>query len=191
MSFKIFRISAPSQLDSAPVAVIKHYPLEKRDYKPYAQSNICLGEQAVFLRMWAFEVSPPQGSELRCVLYLFPGRPDTALSVSLYPEGGYGFSLLEKGAHLAINPPPGFALSPHNGEDLQGIYWGALATLPIDWLSEICDRPSLNPGDTFGGNFYKLCPGPEYEHSGSFFPADFPGDPYGAQSMGRFTVTPS
>ena len=190
MSFKVFRISALSQLDSLPVAVIKDYPLEKRDYKPYAQCNICLDEHTLFVRMWAFEVSPPEGSELRGVFYLFKDRPQTALVVSMRPDSGCDFSLLEDGKERAVNPPQGFSAHPPNGEDLQGIYWGTLAAIPLDWLQSLGGVLKLSGGDFFPGNFYKLCPGPAQEHKGSYFPADFLGNPYCEKSMGRFLVAP-
>ena len=191
MSFKVFRISNLSELDTLPVAVIKDYPLEKRDYKPYAQCNICLDEHSLFVRMWAFELSPPQGSELRGVFALFPGRPELALALSLGPDGSCAFALREgSGRERRINPPPGFALHPHSGEDLQGVYWGGLAALPFDWLESLGGPLGLSSGAEFAGNFYKLCPGPEMAHSGSYFPADFTGDPYAPGSMGRFVAAP-
>jgi len=188
MSFKVFHIASLAQLDSLPVAVIKEYPLEKRDYKPYAQCNICLDEQTLFLRLWAFEVSPPEGSELRGVFYLFPEQPKRALVVSIRPEGGFAFSLLEDGQERTINPPQGFLPHPHNGEDLQGIYWGGLAALPFDWLVSLGGKLSLDMEDAFKGNFYKLAPGPQRTQKGSYFPADFSGDPFSADSMGDFSV---
>ena len=191
MAFKVFRIAAPSEIDSVPVAVIKHYPLEKRDYKPYAQCNLCLCEDGLLLRMWAFEVSPPEGSELCAVLYLFPDKPDAALSVSLRPEGLYEIALLRGDASRFWrhdDPPPGFVLAPHSGEDLQGVYWGATAALPLDWLREVGGKVSLEPGESLRGNFYKLCPGPDWAHSGSFFPADFAADRFGAANMGELVV---
>ena len=188
MPFKVFHITSLAQLDSLPVAVIKDYPLEKRDYKPYAQCNLCLDEQTLFVRLWAFEVSPPEGSELRGVFYLFPEQPGLALVVSARPESGFAFSLLEDGRERAVNPPQGFLPYSHNGEDLQGIYWGSLAALPLDWLASLGGKLSLSPGDAFQGNFYKLAPGPQRAQKGSYFPADFLGDPFGVDSMGAFLV---
>jgi len=188
MQFKVFRISALSQLDSLPVAVIKDYPLEKRDYKPYAQCNICLDDHTLFIRMWAFEVSPPEGSELRGVFYLFPDKSGMALAVSMRPNGGCDFFLLEDGKQRAVNPPQGFVPHPHNGEDLQGVYWGGLAALPFDWLQSLDGKVSLGADESFLGNFYKLCPGPAGEHKGSFFPADFLGDAYNEEGMGEFLM---
>ena len=187
MSFKVFRIASLSELDTLPVAVIKDYPLEKRDYKPYAQCNICLDSASLFVRMWAFEVSPPQGSELRGLFYIFAQNRELALRFSLRPDGSCAFYLYEEGGQeRPINPAPGFALHPHNGEDLQGVYWGGLAALPLDWLESLGGPLSL--GGEFYGNFYKLCPGPEMRHDGSFFPADFAVYPFAGDSMGVFEV---
>ena len=190
MPFKVFRLASLSELDTLPVATIKDYPLERRDYKPYAQCNICLDEATLFVRMWAFEVSPPEGSELRGVFYFFVQQPGLALVLSLRPDGSSAFSLLEKGKQHAINPPQGFVLHPHNGEDLQGVYWGGLAALPLDWLESLGGPLYSHGADQFAGNFYKLCPSSQMTHSGSFFPADFTGDPYARDSMGQFVVAP-
>jgi len=192
MPFKVFRVSSLSELDSLPVATIKHYPLEKRDYKPYAQCNICLDGASLFVRMWAFEVSPPQGSELRGVFYLFREQPELVFVLSIKPDGSCAFSLEAEGGvfERAINPPPGFVLHPHNGEDLQGVYWGGLAALPLDWLESLGGPLNLEDGSgEFYGNFYKLCPGPEMAHSGCFSPADYAFD-YTGDGMGVFAVTP-
>ena len=189
MPFKVFRITSLSELDTLPVAVIKHYPLEKRDYKPYAQCSICLDSASLFVRMWAFEVSPPDGSELLGLFYLFAQNRELALGLSLRPDGSCAFYLREQaGGERPLNPPPGFALHPHNGEDLQGVYWGGLTALPFDWLEGLGGPLSLDAGSEFYGNFYKLCPGPQMAHSGSFFPADFTGSPYTGESMGQFVV---
>ena len=188
MSFKVFPISNLAELESLPVALIAHYPTERRDYKPYAQCNICLDGHTLFLRMWAFEVSPPPGSCLRCLLYIFPGREYTALSVTIGPDNTSSFTLLENGGEQAVNPPEGFIAHPHNGEDLQGIYWGSLIPLPIDWLQSLGGAVNTQAGSRFYGNFYKLCPGPKMAHSGSFFAANFPENPFRRESMGEFLV---
>ena len=191
MPFKVFHLSSLSELDTLPVAVIKHYPLEKRDYKPYAQCNICLDNLSLFVRMWAFELSPPQGSELRGMFYLFREQQRLAIVLSLRPDGSCAFSLYEEGGQeRKVNPPQGFALQPHSGEDLQGVYWGGLAALPLDWLESLGGPLFFEGGTKFYGNFFKLCPGPDMAHSGSFFPADFACRPYTGDNMGEFVVAP-
>lgn len=187
MPFSVFRVKGAAQLDAAPVAVVTHYPLERRDYKPYAQCNLCLEEESLLLRMWAFEVSPPEGSELRAVLYLFAERPELAFQAVITPQGGYRFSLREGDRETALEPPPSFHLHPHSGEDLQGVYWGGLAVLPLEWLRQV-GKTALETGASFAGNFFKLCPGPVMAHQGSYFPADFTQNPFGREGMGEFTV---
>jgi hypothetical protein len=138
--------------------------------------------------MWAFEVLPPPGSVLKAVLYLFADKPEAALSITISPEGNCAFALTKTGADQEIPAPDGFRLHPYNGEDLQGIYWGGLIELPLKWLSSLGGRVSLNTGDTFYGNFYKLCDGEKYKHFGSFYPADFFEGPYLPTSCGKFLV---
>lgn len=187
MSFQIFKVKNAAELDSAPVALISSYPLEERDYKPYAQCNLCLSGDSLLLRMWAFELSPPAGSNLMALLYLFEDKPSVALGVTLRPGEECGFSLYEGGEFSPLAPPEGFRLHPHSGEDLQGVYWGGLAALPLEWLAGM-GTPRLRGGDAIAGNFFKLCPGPQMAHYGSFFPADFLGNPYDLKSMGELLV---
>lgn len=180
MPFQIFRVQNAAQLDSAPVALIAHYPLEKRDYKPYAQCNLCWSEDALLLRMWAFELSPPPGSRLMALLYLWGEQPEIALAVTMEPEEPCSFSLYEEDSFHPIAPPEGFRLHPHSGEDLQGVYWGGLAALPLSWLAQP-GKIELEAGAALYGNFYKLCPGPERAHLGSAFPADLSHRPFGRE----------
>ncbi|HHY52306.1 MAG TPA: hypothetical protein GX499_03575 [Clostridiales bacterium] len=187
MPFKMFRVNSAAELDSAPVALIANYPLEKRDYKPYAQCNFCWNEEALFLRMWAFELTPPPGSRLTALLYLWEEQLQKALAVTMEPEEKCTLSLYENGAFQPVEPPEGFRLHPHSGEDLQGVYWGGLATLPKSWLEQ-WGRVPLQAGAVMRGNFFKLCPGPEMAHQGSAFPADFLGNPFDRESMEPFLV---
>lgn len=186
MSYKVFTAADLSQLDSLPVAKITDYPLEPRDYKPYAQSNLCLCAGELVLRMWAFEVSPSPRSMLRCVLYLFGGG-ERALCVDFTADETLTLRYLHRGQPDAspLSLPAGACWSPHSGEDLQGVYWGALIRLPLAWLESLGAVP-LEKGAAFDGNFYKLCADEESAHQGCFFPADFPGNPYAYESMGRF-----
>lgn len=197
--YQLSRTQEPPVFDSLPVAKITDYPLEPKDYKPFAQSILCVGGDRLFLRMWAFEVSPMAGSALEAALYLFPERPDTALSFRLEHGSGdvvaVSVNLLENGAAKELDASRKKALSdtvecvPHNGEDLQGIYWGMTVSVPLSTLELLGGVAALKSGDAFPGNFYKLCAGERFAHQGSCFPADFPGGkPYGADSMGRIQV---
>ena len=50
--------------DALPVAKIIQYPLERADYKPFAQARLCMTPETLYLRLWAFEVSPEPSSSL-------------------------------------------------------------------------------------------------------------------------------
>jgi hypothetical protein len=187
------------QFDSAPVAKITDYPLEERDYRPFAQCVLCLAGNRLYLRMWAFEVSPSAGSELRCVFYPYPDAPnrgieiafrhgpDEHVAVSLFPVENGGRCEISDGA-LLKKLSADFTCHPHNGEDLQGVYWGLTVSVARDMLERLGGKTALQPGGSFPGNFYKLCEKGEHAHYGSHFPAKFPGAAFTRDSMGVFEV---
>lgn len=195
--YLVSRVQDRPNYDSAPVAKIVDYPLEERDYRPFAQCILCCGGDTLYLRMWAFEVSPPPTSALRCVLYLYPEKPRLAVCVTIEHGGGdqvwTELRPLEDGKPARpdasrLAPPLGITCRPHNGEDLQGVYWGMTVTLPVRKLEELGGATALAPGAVFPGNFYKLCEDGRFAHLGSWHPADFPADPYSRGSMGDFAV---
>lgn len=186
------------KFDSLPVAKITHYPLEPRDYKPFAQGILCLSEGRLHLRMWAFEVSPRPTSTLACVCYPYPDAPRRALSMRFeHGEGdllGLSVDLLEQGKPAPMDDDlqrrlyHGMKHRPHNGEDLQGVYWGMGISLPVALLEELGGAMALQPGAVFPGNFYKLSQDAQLAHQGSHFPAQFPDAPFARESMGRFEL---
>ena len=196
MTFKVSKIAAAPSYDSLPVAKIITYPLEKRDYRPFAQNILCVGPEVLHLRMWAFEVSPTETSRLLSVLYLFRDRPEMALMASLGPADIYGrpylqVSCLKDGALYGQPlhaPERGVQLHPHNGEDLQGVYWGGTLDIPLALLQEWGGALSLAVGDSFLGNFFKTCEDVPFVHRGCFFPADCGGSMLHRSDMGTFEV---
>ena len=56
------------RFDVLPTYKITCYPLEKRDYKPFAQGQLCLTPGQLCIRLWAFEARPRPQSMLECVL---------------------------------------------------------------------------------------------------------------------------
>jgi len=75
--------------------------------------------------------------------------------------------------------------TPHNGEDLQGVYWGTQVFVANESLVSAGDLILPTPGVSFPGNFYKLRTG-DYTHMGSYYPTSFPDDPFGG--MDSFEV---
>ena len=200
MTFKVSRVEGEPRYDSLPVAKITDYPLEQRDYKPFAQVSMCVSERFLHLRMWAFEVNPQPESGLEAVLYLFREKPGTALAVVAVSDDAesdssmlLGVFLLRDGQEQATPKQIErrfceILLHPYNGEDLQGVYWGYTVDIPLSLLEEWGGGLLLNPGDSFPGNFYKICDAGPRPHSGSFFPADFMGNGYLPASCGTMEV---
>ncbi|MDR2933413.1 MAG: hypothetical protein LBV27_09950 [Oscillospiraceae bacterium] len=189
-SYKVRIISGEPEFDAMPVAKVIDYPLEQRDYRPFAQNVICIGARDIYVRMWAFEAAPARTSELRGVFYLYKDKPLTALHIRLVIEAES--SALPRCAVFreeggAADPVTGFELRGHSGEDLQGIYWGGTVRLPFAALGGK-DRLITSAGEHFPGNFYKLCQDDKMPHYGCFFPADFKADPYARESMGDFEI---
>lgn len=182
VGFKISLVSGQPSFDSLPVAKITDYPLEKRDYKPFAQSRICINEDYLFVQMWAFEVSPSPQSLLKCIL--------------ASPDGSSGFSLeLHSTGKVELTPFPQSSdsplpiLHPMWGEDLQGEYWGASMQIPLHTAQMLLGQQNMQPGGIIRGNLYKLSTDAQKPHKGSFFAADFAGGrEFEADSLGSFEV---
>lgn len=188
--YLVGHVSTTPNLDSMPVAKITDYPLEKRDYKPFAQAVLCMGTDAFFLRMWAFEVSPPAGSALECVFYPYPDSPDLAFGLHIVhgeDHASYSAFLCKNGHPPELIAPHALEGFPHNGEDLQGVYWGMRLTLPFSVLEQAGGRISLAEGNILPGNFYKICSEGTFMHKGSLFRVSWK-QPYARESMGEFRI---
>jgi hypothetical protein len=197
MTYKICRVSEPPNYESLPIAKVTKYPLEPRDYRPFAQHILCVSEDFLHLRMWAFEVNPSPQSRLESVLYLFAKAPDTALAVVSVPGNSgvdiVGCCLLKNGRELPVSPALGRKLqtitaTPYSGEDLQGVYWGCTIDIPLILLEQWSGKTLLKPGDSFPGNLYKICLDEKSSHLGCWREADFSANPYLLPDMGTFEV---
>lgn len=189
--YTICLIHGEPQYDSLPVAKILDYPLEKEDYKPYAQAILALSDQGLFLRLWAFEALPSPVSALEAVVNLAPDTSGLYLSVILLADGNSHFRLLEQGRPAASFSQKGLPLPScrrFDGEDLQGVYWGGSLLLDKALLQSVYGRYAPAVGQRITGNLYKLSEDPASPHYGSLYPARFPRDPYGGDSMGEFSL---
>lgn len=80
--FPICRLKTRPQFDTLPVMKVTRYPLEPRDYKPFAQGMLAVDPQRLYVRLWAFETPPEPESRILCVL-----RGQQELVVEAAPEG--------------------------------------------------------------------------------------------------------
>lgn len=175
MSFKICMFQTSPSFEALPVAKIIHYPLEKRDYKPFAQCRACTSPQGLVLRMWAFEAIPPEDSRLTAIFSFFPELGDRRIELTLDCAHGPSAFVRENGTRKAFAewglPAPLYA--NFGGEDEQGVYWGGTLTLPHESIGKLYAGRTLSAGQAVLGNFYKLCENPDHLHYGSFHPVDF------------------
>ena len=169
--FPICMTAARPEFDTLPVMKVTHYPLEPRDYKPFAQGIVAVDPRRLYLRLWAFETPPEPESRILLVLR-HAGR---TLTAAAGPEG--------VSAALDGVPCAPLACHPFTGDDLQGRYWGWLAEYPADLLGE------LAPGDSLTGNLYKCSDG-RRPHLGSFFPMADPSRPLSPENDGAFVLRP-
>ena len=141
---------------SLPAAKIIDYPLEKRDYRPFAQAQLALGPEALFVRMIAFEAHPDPGSRLWLLLGL--------------REGCFCLSAAGDGSIQLLPPMPDARAHRIGGEDLQGVFCGTECALPRARLEALLGR-ALRPGDALQGNVLKTSTGGEMPpHFGCLYP---------------------
>lgn len=152
MAFKVRIFPGTVDYEALHAAKLTDYPLESRDYKPFAQGRICFAQQGLHIQLLSFEAAPLPDSQLRAVLR-FPGQAQ-ALEVAIY------------GDRRPAEGPRGMAFQPFSGEDLQGVYWGGNITISPEQYAP------FTPGAqaVFQGNFYKICRNPARPHYGSYLP---------------------
>ena len=173
MDFKISIIEGQPIWDALPVGKIIHYPLEKRDYRPFAQVRMCVNQTDLFLRMWAFEARPSAQSALIARLNFDPENSVAFLEIKVDSAGGMICSVQsgEEQTPLAL-----YGILPHlhsyRGEDLEGEYWGVMVQLPRAAIEKIYGADPIQPGYEIKGNLYKQDTSPNSRHMGSLFPAN-------------------
>ena len=185
MDFKISLIEGHPVWDALPVGKIIYYPLEKRDYRPFAQARMCANKTDFFLRLWAFETHPSPESVLMARLNFDPAHSEAFLEIRVDSMGGMTCVVREKEkktplALYGILPE----MHSYRGEDLEGEYWGVVVKLPRRAVEKIYGRDPIEPGYAMIGNLYKQDTDPASSHMGSLFPVDLTKeDPFGPSSF--------
>lgn len=174
---------ASPKFDALPTYKITDYPLEKRDYKPFAQAQVCRTPGELVVRLWAFEAKPRPGSMVEGV-FAAP-RGEWRIRVAAWADGRWSCRLRSpEGEERELDA----VVRPMAGDDFQGEYWGISAAIPRRPVEEALGF-QLEPGAELLGNFYKRSDDPEKPHHGSCWPADFAGGrEYDPASMVTFRV---
>lgn len=103
MAYPITIVDGRPQLDSLPVGKIVNYPLEKRDYRPFAQFRLCVNEEGLHLYLWAFELEVSPKSVQRVCLNLCPDQRKH-LDLALFGNGSARLSIWEGDRVLEEQP---------------------------------------------------------------------------------------
>ncbi len=189
MAFKISTLSDGAELESLSVAKIISYPLEKAEYKPFAQGRLCVTPKGLVVQLWAFEVTPSPRSSLAVALQK-PGGP--LLVAEIFSDGKLLIKQGTDSENLIVGSDDDRlcpTIEPFWGEDLQGVYWGSIMTFSFEELELFWGNGCLDDKQSLRGNLYKLSDDPEKPHRGSFFSADFSGSNFfGVTSLGRMDI---
>ncbi len=162
MAYKILRVNGNVDFDVIPAAVIKNFPLEKRDYKPYTQAKAVLSLEGISVMLMAFEALPEEKSSVKIVFKF----GEALFSAEVFADKSSEFYVNNENVSNLFKTPHFF-----KGEDLQGKYWAADFTIPMDFIQKYNKDFSVQT-DKIEGNIYKLCLG-NRPHKGSYFPVDF------------------
>ena len=162
----IYRIGVAEKMpdmDGVSVAKIKNYPLEKEDYKPFAQFRAAISNEGFHIKMTSFEAKPDKHSTLAFVIAV-----GEAGRIAVAADNGRNLSAIVVEGSVKKMISAEVKVRNFVGEDLQGIYWGAEVTVPAEFIPQF---ETLKQNGC-SGNFFKLCRS-ERVHFGSFLPYDF------------------
>lgn len=186
MAYPIAIVHGRPRLDSLPVGKIIQYPLEKRDYRPFAQFRLCINEEGLHIYLWAFELEVSPQSVQRICLDLCPGQGNY-IDLCLLGDGSARLGVVGENGLVEEHP---VSVHPLCGEDLQGVYWGGQYLLTWEEIRRIFGREQFKEGETAQGNLYKTCGDEAYFHQGCFYSVDFQSpDPFGRAYFGEFVFT--
>lgn len=188
--FPISMITGDPLWNSLPAAKIINYPLEKADYRPYAQARLCVSNDDLYIQLLAFEVNPEGKSISAAALAPF-SEEDGGRRYFWFSTNRAGESLckfIDETTGTETDISKNIALRIFSGEDEQGVYWCSGFTLPLSLLEKFFGKSYLEPGHRMKGNFYKLCDG-KRPHYGSWNPTDFKDiNPLGSRYFGDFEL---
>lgn len=185
MTYKISKIyNDEVNFEAIPVFKIIDYPLEERDYKPYAQARVAMGENHLHIQLLSFEVTPLKESAIEFVMNFFPDEYNKSMYVAIKGDKTLCYGACNDGN---IEQFP-FDIRAHfyEGEDLQGIYWGADLRISRMSIEEFYNKDNI--GSDFIGNIYKTCNVSPNEHYGSLFPVNWQSGYLSQSNFGKFTI---
>lgn len=189
--FPISMITGDPVWNSLPAAKIIDYPLEKADYKPYAQARLCISNDDLHIQLLSFEVSPEEKSIVAAAIAPFSDDDcgKRYFWFSINRSGNFVCKFIDETNGTETDISKNISVRIYTGEDEQGVYWCSNFTLALSVIERFFDKSYLVPGHKMKGNFYKLCDGVR-PHYGSFYHTDFTAtNPLSSLYFGDFELT--
>lgn len=145
MAYKINITSGAPKWDALPVAKLTEFPCGT-DYGIFSQAILCFEKGCgLKIRLWSFETKPDENSILSVAL----SSKDKSFFITCRLT--YGKKVVLGGDKNGFKHTESFS-----GEDLQGIYWGAVFELPLDALKAL-GYNDVAGGETFYLNLFHKC----------------------------------
>lgn len=163
MTENIFLTNEKIDFDVLPVGIVKNFPLEKHDYKPYTQVKLCFSSEGFELQLLAFEAKPLKESKIMLVFVI----NNKKLVIEVFSNNEYSI----KADEIEFKEKVKYHF--FTGEDLQGKYWGANLMISSSLLNEYFGNFLIKNGGQIKGNVFKICENSVKPHYGSLFQADF------------------
>ena len=189
MQQAISKVKVLPPMDSMPVMKVLRYPLERADFKPFAQARMCyLDGQGIFLMMWSFEVQPICRGDDNDSFLIFKAQVagEQEICIKVNRQGVYRFTV--NGWEHSTDEIP---CKMFTGEDLQGIYWGCELFITNSLLKSIYGVTNLETGHMIKGNIFKTCDDSTFRHHGCLFCSEEQAerfDPAKLDNLGVFEI---
>lgn len=141
----------------------------------FAQAALCfIPGDGLHVRMWAFETREAEAPETSALSALFAPGGRSARDYILVRFSRAGTVLaytVTKDAPPAAVDTDGLRLSPFEGEDLQGAYWGGMFVLPQGLLRARFDVGTYRGGECIAGNLLHESSAGGYPEFAALYPA--------------------
>lgn len=140
------RFAGEPQFDRLPVQILRCSADTPPNDRIYAQGQICRTDGQVFARIWTFESAPaPQV----CLVAAFAANGRT---VEARAAAGGETALLLNGV------PAEGKLTAYlfSGEDLQGVFWGAVLAIDAAAFFETLGADPAHPEGAIGANLLRI-----------------------------------
>ncbi len=153
----------PIMWEALPTIVLKNYR-DSSEINPYTQCRICAVKNDLYIRLFSFETTPTDDSQI--ILYL--SQNGAVAEFLLTPKGLLVRKITANGVVLSVE---NISATEIGGENNQGIFWGSEFSVPQQIIQDIFGLKKLDRGVIFKGEVVKK-QGGDKPHYGTLFAKD-------------------